>query len=309
VRDLPFSELEAEAAAGGFDELRRLGRGGSCFVYRGELHGLPVAVKRLSRITTPGAMHPDGEEWGEKQFKAEMDICCRVSHRSICRLFASSADGPQRCLVLELCTGGALDTRLARKAEGSLLRPRPPPLQWDTRLRIACEITAALAHLHSLDPPIIHRDVKTANVLLNGADRAKVADFGISRVGAMAGRRTGTHRTTADRAGTALYMPHEYHLLGQLSERTDSYAFGIVLMELITGRSPQPAAELFTFEGPEVFGRLHELADAEAGEWPPRVLKRLGAIANECLGHVKTRAKVSAVVPKLEALLARHTQL
>ena len=254
MRDLPFRELQA--ATGGFDELRRLGRGGSCFVYRGELYGLPVAVKHLSRVPTPGAADPDdGEEWGEKQFKAEMDLLCRVSHPCICRLFASSTDGPQRCLVLELCTGGALDTRLARKAEGLL--PRPPPLQCDIRLRIACEIAAALAHLHSLDPPTIHRDVKTANVLLNEANRAKVADFGISRVGVMAGRRT--HHTTAYRAGTTLYMPHEYHSFGQLSERTDSYAFGIVLIKLITGLSPQPAAELRAVHvrGP---GRLRQTA-------------------------------------------------
>ena len=170
MRDLPFRELQA--ATGGFDELRRLGRGGSCFVYRGELYGLPVAVKHLSRVPTPGAADPDdGEEWGEKQFKAEMDLLCRVSHPCICRLFAYSVDGPRRCLVLELCTGGSLDVRLAC-ARGEA------PLQWDHRLRIAVAIGRALEHLHCLDPPLLHRDVKSANVLLDAAGNAKVADFG-----------------------------------------------------------------------------------------------------------------------------------
>ena len=104
VRDLPFQELAA--ATGGFHISAQLGGGGSCFVYRGVLFGLPVAVKHLSRLPRPGATDQDGEEWGQRQFTAEMELLCRVSHACICRLFAFSTDGPQRCLVLELCTGG-----------------------------------------------------------------------------------------------------------------------------------------------------------------------------------------------------------
>jgi hypothetical protein len=93
VRDLPFQELAA--ATGGFHISAQLGGGGSCFVYRGVLFGLPVAVKHLSRIPKPGATDLDGEGWGEKQFAAEMELLCCVSHACICRLFAFSTDGPQ----------------------------------------------------------------------------------------------------------------------------------------------------------------------------------------------------------------------
>jgi serine/threonine protein kinase len=111
-----------------------------------------------------------------------------VSHPSICRLFAVSTDGAQRCLVLELCPGGPLDTRLKCK-DG-----KHPPLQWQHRLRIAHDIACAVEHLHSLTPPMLHRDLKTANVLLDASGNAKVADFGTVREGAGVGK---THVSTA----------------------------------------------------------------------------------------------------------------
>jgi serine/threonine protein kinase len=102
--------------------------------------------------------------------------------------------------VLELCTGGALDARLeaARK-------PGAAPLLWKTRLQIAIDVGTALAHLHSLDPPLLHRDVKSANVLLDEADNAKVADFGTVHIGASASTDR-THVSTRNIAGTRGYM-------------------------------------------------------------------------------------------------------
>jgi serine/threonine protein kinase len=128
------------------------------------------------------------EDWEAKQFAAEKASLCRVTHRSICRLFAFSGNGPERCLVLELCTGGPLDTRL--KCDDG----KHPPLQWQHRLRIAQDIACAVEHLHSLTPPMLHRDLKTANVLLDAAGNAKVADFGTVREGVGEDR---THVSTA----------------------------------------------------------------------------------------------------------------
>ena len=91
---------------------------------------------------------------------AEMELLCHVSHESICRLLAYSTDGPQRCLVLELCSGGSLEKRLSLKCSDT-------PLQWDHRLRIAVSIARALVHLHSLDPPMLHRDVRLLIIKLN----------------------------------------------------------------------------------------------------------------------------------------------
>ena len=148
VRDLPFRELER--ATEGFREAKLLGTGGSCAVFGGELFGLPVAVKRLNRIDAPSATGP-GKDWGAKQFEREMELLCTVTHPSICRLFAFSADGPQLCLVLELCDS-ALDKRLACKGGAA-------PMTWQHRLQIAMDVASALLHLHSMSPPMLHRCV------------------------------------------------------------------------------------------------------------------------------------------------------
>ena len=109
-----------------------------------------MAVKRL----TEGA-----SDWDTQQFEAEYEALCRVTHANVCKMYAFSTDGPNRCLLLELCSGGALDTRLACKAVSAGAAP-PAPLRWRHRLRIALDIARALAYLHSQEPPVLHRDMK-----------------------------------------------------------------------------------------------------------------------------------------------------
>jgi Leucine-rich repeat (LRR) protein/serine/threonine protein kinase len=193
VRQLPYSQIEA--ATGGFGAANRLAGGGSCTVFQGNLFGLmEVAVKQL---------HSDADEWNNTQFETEMQALCTVTHDNICCLLAFSADGPSRCLVLELCTGGALDTRLACKAVGE--GPKPEPLKWAERLAIAVGIASALVHLHLHRPQLLHRDLKAANVLIDGAGKAKVADFGTVREGPT--KQSGdTHMQTERRVGTRVYM-------------------------------------------------------------------------------------------------------
>ena len=322
VREMAFDELRE--ATDGFGEKRRLGTGGSCVVLRGDVYGLPVAIKRL---------HPVQTTFARAQFEAEMQVrggsllcrgypgtniattaanpasplcaclcrplqlLCTVSHDNICRLFAFSTDGPSRCLVLELCTGGALDTRLACKpapSDGSGSGSgngsgsgAPQPLQWAERLHIATGIASALVHLHTLSPPMLHRDLKTANVLLDEMNNAKVADFGLVKAGVAAGA-TKSHVSTQNRAGTSMYMPMEYLLHGHVSEKTDSFAFGVVLVELLTGRSPTRASELLTMDE-DAFRRMKDThLDARAGEWPAKVLREVTRLAEECT-HSKPR--------------------
>ena len=144
VVNLPFTELEQ--ATHGFDEFNELGKGASCFVYKGHCFGQAVAVKKLNE----GA-----SEWGARQFEAEMKMLTTVTHANICRLLAFSTDGPCRCLVMEFCAGGALDDRLACRAPDGHVQPAP--LQWQRRVQIAYQIALALEHLHSMSPPLIHR--------------------------------------------------------------------------------------------------------------------------------------------------------
>jgi serine/threonine protein kinase len=158
ARQLPYTDIQA--APNSFSVSNRISAGASCEVFTGQLFGMYVAVKHLAA---------DPDEWDETQFQSEMELLCAVSHPCICRLFAYSTD-VRLCLVLELCTGGSLDKRIACE-DGS----EHGVLLWDHRMRIAVTIAVALVHLHSLDPPVLHRDVKSQNVLLDGAGNAKVA--------------------------------------------------------------------------------------------------------------------------------------
>ena len=124
-----------------------------------QVFGFLVAIKRL----TEGA-----SDWDTRQFEAEYSTLCKVAHPNVCRLFAFSTDGPNRCLLLELCAGGALDTRLRCRTVLAGAAP-PAPLQWRHRLRIALDIARALAHLHSQEPPILHRDMKVRGHAVRGS--------------------------------------------------------------------------------------------------------------------------------------------
>jgi serine/threonine protein kinase len=236
VVELPYSELEAVTQ--GFSELNNVGDGASCAVFRCYLFGIPVAVKQLKDTAV---------EWEAKQFASEMQLLSSVSHPNICRLLAFSVNGAQRCLVLDLCAGGALNSRLSCKASAGCAPHEP--LTWQQRVHIAHGIACALEHLHGLTPQMIHRDLKvsarwysalpcrfrtqyllpvfccfncypvvsqTPNVMLDDRNNAKVADFGTVREGVRkgSGRTKGaaTHTWTAAAVGTHGYMPRTFAL-------------------------------------------------------------------------------------------------
>jgi hypothetical protein len=146
VVDLPYAELER--ATDCFSEFNMVGGGASCAVFVARVFGVTAAIKQLKDATV---------EWEAKQFTSEMALLQRASHANICRLLAFSSDGPHRCLVLELCSGGALNERLACKVAAG--RAPPAPLTWQERVRIAHGIASALEYLHGLTPQMIHRCV------------------------------------------------------------------------------------------------------------------------------------------------------
>jgi serine/threonine protein kinase len=293
-----------------------------------EAGGLPPS--RSSSLSRRGTTSGRLEGLNLKQFQAEMRVLCGVSsmlllapcfagwhhadtptpllqvtHPHICSLFAFSVDGPQLCLVLELCTGGSLDRRLEVTAATS----SKAPLRWQARVRIAAQVAQALVYLHSQSPPLLHRDVKSANVLLDGAGNAKIADFGTAYTGAPDGL---THKSTRIVAGTRGYMPPEYANTGHVSEKTDSYAFGIVLLELVTGKAPEDAILLHEDNEEEALGAaVAACRDKRAGEWPAGVVSGLAQAAEQCLKlYAKRRASVKEVQPLIETLekLAQQQQ-
>jgi serine/threonine protein kinase len=297
VVDLPYAELEE--ATQGFSEFNMVGGGASCAVFVARVFGVTAAIKQLKDATV---------EWEAKQFASEMAILQAVQHPNICRLLAFSHDGPHRCLVLELCSGGALNERLACKAVPG--RAPPAPLTCQERVHIAHGIASALEYLHGLTPQMIHRDLKPPNVLLDDRGSglvAKVADFGTVREGTRKGagdtRGVVTHTLTSTRVGTNGYMPSEYASHGHVSDKLDMYSFGVVLVELLTSKGGLEVARLHCDE-PDLFADMARYADRRVGQWPETTVTELAAIADQCVSfHARSRPHAHEVVPRLEALL------
>ncbi|GAB4832331.1 hypothetical protein Ancab_006345 [Ancistrocladus abbreviatus] len=210
-----FSYAELEQATNNFDESRELGDGGFGVVYYGELpDGRPVAVKRLfeNNITRAG------------QFNNEIEILAHLRHKNLVTLYGcSSRRSRELLLVYEYIPNGTVADHLHGKLVESGL------LTWPIRLNIAVETADALAYLHASD--VIHRDVKTTNVLLDKNFEVKVADFGLSRLFPS----DVTHVSTAPQ-GTPGYVDPEYYQVYRLTEKSDVYSFGVVLIELISSK-------------------------------------------------------------------------
>ncbi|KZV19018.1 hypothetical protein F511_08446 [Dorcoceras hygrometricum] len=212
-----FSYEELAVATGGFAHPNLLGQGGFGFVHKGVLpDGREVAVKSLKA----------GSGQGEREFQTEVDIISRVHHRHLVSLVGYCIAGEQRMLVYEFVPNKTLEFHLHAKGQ--------PVMDWATRLRIAVGSAKGLAYLHEdCHPRIIHRDIKTANILLDFNFEAMVADFGLAKLTS----ENYTHVSTRV-MGTFGYLAPEYASSGKLTEKSDVFSFGVMLLELITGRKP-----------------------------------------------------------------------
>ncbi|XP_042382954.1 LEAF RUST 10 DISEASE-RESISTANCE LOCUS RECEPTOR-LIKE PROTEIN KINASE-like 1.2 [Zingiber officinale] len=214
-----FSYDELEEATDRFDSSRELGDGGFGTVYKGKLRdGRTVAVKCLYGKNCRSV----------EQFVNEVKILSLLHHQNLVSLYGSTSHhSPELLLVYEFIPNGTVADHL----HGSRAAERI--LTWPMRLLIAIETADALAYLHAVDPPIIHRDIKTTNILLDNSFHVKIADFGLSRLFPM----DATHVSTAPQ-GTPGYVDPEYHRCYQLSGKSDVYSFGVVLIELISSKPP-----------------------------------------------------------------------
>ncbi|XP_057836140.1 probable receptor-like protein kinase At1g80640 isoform X2 [Cryptomeria japonica] len=210
--------LTLQEATNNFSSSNYLGKGGFGCVYKAQFHdGFCAAVKKLN----------DDRQQAEEEFQTEVDLMSRVRHPNLVSLLGFCAHGTKRLLVYELMRNGSLEDQLHGPSRGSTLT-------WQLRLKIALDVARALEHLHEhCDPSIIHCDLKSSNVLLDASYNAKLSDFGLAI----------TVRGVVDRKffqvlGTLGYVAPEYLLDGKLTEKSDVYAFGVVLLELITGRKP-----------------------------------------------------------------------
>uniref|UniRef100_A0A5B7BWG1 non-specific serine/threonine protein kinase n=1 Tax=Davidia involucrata TaxID=16924 RepID=A0A5B7BWG1_DAVIN len=195
-----------------------LGKGGFGTVYLGNMKdGTQVAVKMLSSSSSQGS----------KEFQTEAELLMRVHHRNLASFVGYCDDNNNLALIYEYMTNGNLKDYLSDRTAHNL--------SWETRLQIAIDAAQGLEYLHhGCKPPIIHRDVKTANILLSESLDAKIADFGLSKVIPSDGQ---SHVSTTV-MGTRGYLDPQYYISQRLNEKSDVYSFGIVLLELITS---QPA--------------------------------------------------------------------
>ncbi|KAL2336724.1 hypothetical protein Fmac_011170 [Flemingia macrophylla] len=290
-----FTFRELAAITKNFRQECLIGEGGFGRVYKGKLEktNQEVAVKQLDR---------NGLQ-GNREFLVEVLMLSLLHHQNLVSLIGYCADGDQRLLVYEYMPMGSLEDHLLD------LPLEQKPLDWFTRMKIALDAAKGLEYLHDkANPPVIYRDLKSSNILLDRNFNAKLSDFGLAKLGP-----TGDKSHVSSRVmGTYGYCAPEYQRTGQLTVKSDVYSFGVVLLELITGRraidNTRPAREqtLVSWAYP-VFkdpNKYQELADPLLeGNFPIKSLHQAVAVAAMCLNEEPSvRPLISDVVTALSFL-------
>uniref|UniRef100_A0A2P2NFS8 non-specific serine/threonine protein kinase n=1 Tax=Rhizophora mucronata TaxID=61149 RepID=A0A2P2NFS8_RHIMU len=294
-----FTYNELVQATNGFSTQNLLGEGGFGCVHKGILaDGQEVAVKQLKI----------GGSQGEREFRAEVEIISRVHHRHLVSLVGYCISEHQRLLVYDYVPNNTLHYHLhAFAGEGR------PVMDWATRVKVAAGAARGIAYLHEdCHPRIIHRDIKSSNILLDSNYEAQVSDFGLAKLALEL--ESNTHVTTRV-MGTFGYMAPEYATSGKLTEKSDVYSFGVVLLEIITGRKPVDASQPLGDESLVEWARplLTEALDSEDLEAlvDPRLRKnyvasemfRMIEAAAACVRHsAAKRPRMSQVVRALDSL-------
>ncbi|KAI4355105.1 hypothetical protein L6164_003910 [Bauhinia variegata] len=226
---LRFTMEEIFQATRNFSPAFKIGQGGFGTVYKAKLQGgTVVAVKRAKKSVY--------EKHLGAEFQSEIQTLSRIEHLNLVKFYGFLEEGDERIVVVEYVPNGTLREHLDR-VHGNIL-------DLASRLDIAIDVAHAITYLHMyMDHPIIHRDIKSSNILLTENFRAKVADFGFARL-APDSDSGATHVSTQVK-GTAGYLDPEYLKTYQLTQKSDVYSFGVLLVEIITGRRPiEPKLEL-----------------------------------------------------------------
>ncbi|KAI5445837.1 hypothetical protein KIW84_013899 [Lathyrus oleraceus] len=287
-----FSMNEIEKATDNFHPSRILGEGGFGLVYRCDLEdGSKVAVKVLKRE----------DHHGDREFLSEVEMLSRLHHRNLVKLIGICTELSSRCLVYELIPNGSVESHLHG------VDREKNPLDWSTRVKIALGAARGLAYLHEdSSPHVIHRDFKSSNILLENDFTPKVSDFGLARTAADEDNRHISTRVM----GTFGYVAPEYAMTGHLLVKSDVYSYGVVLLELLTGRKPvdfsQPPGQenLVAWARPLLTSRegLEAIIDPSLGTNVPfDSVAKVAAIASMCVQpEVSDRPFMGEVVQALK---------
>ncbi|BAF26439.1 serine/threonine-protein kinase RIPK [Oryza sativa Japonica Group] len=295
-----FTVEELRRATRDFSVSNFVGEGGFGPVYKGYVderlkpgvRAQAVAVKLLDL---------EGSQ-GHKEWLAEVIFLGQLRHHHLVKLIGYCYEDEHRLLVYEFMARGSLEKHLFKKYSASL--------PWSTRLKIAIGAARGLAFLHEAAKPVIYRDFKTSNILLNSDYEAKLSDFGLAKDGP---QEDETHVSTRV-MGTQGYAAPEYIMTGHLTTKSDVYSYGVVLLELLTGRKavdkkrPPREQNLVEWARPCLHDsrRLNRVIDKSLnGQYSTRAVQKAAAIAYQCLSvSPKSRPRMSAVVEALEPLLA-----
>ncbi|XP_031389392.1 receptor-like protein kinase At3g21340 isoform X2 [Punica granatum] len=261
-----FTLEEVARVTENFNVKKIIGEGNFGKVFRGKLDdGTEVAVKKLSRSAKEGP----------KQFETEAKLLLKIHHRNLVALLGFCDEPENMALIYEYLAKGNLHENLSGKNANFLT--------WDQRLCIAVDAAKGLDYLHNdCNPPIIHRDIKTANILLDEHLQAKISDFGLSRIFSST---DGTFITT-DPVGTRGYLDPEYCKSRSLTKKSDVYSFGVVLLELITARPVQGMEHVVDWAAQEVKKEnyLQQIVDPRLdGQYDSDSADKLVTIAISCV--------------------------
>lgn len=274
--EYPYEDLLK--ATDGFSAELRLGAGAAGAVYRGILQGgTEVAIKVLFN------------RGGLEGFEDEVRVLSRFRHPNLVTLFGWGHHGDEKYLVYELLEGGDVDDSLKK------CRERDVPFMWPARLRVALTAASGLSHMVNSQPMAFHRDIKPANIMLDADGSAKMADFGLAGVVHAEGKR---HLVTTNISGTPGYTCPAYMQTGRVSEHSEVYSFGTVLLELMMNQPPclvgpqgdviYPILQVVQPAAPGAHARLLGALDPRA-RWPRGLAEELGDLALACTDMVPDR--------------------
>ncbi|XP_039126445.1 U-box domain-containing protein 35-like [Dioscorea cayenensis subsp. rotundata] len=287
VRYRRYTAEEIRMATGNFSDELKVGEGGYGPVFKSYLDHTPVAIKILGSDVSQGM----------KQFQREVEVLSSIRHPNMVLLMGACPE--YGCLVYEYMSNGSLEDRL-------FCLSNTAPLPWRLRFKIASEIATGLHFLHQAKPePIVHRDLKPGNILLDHNFVSKIADVGLARLiphTTASDSATQYHMTAA--AGTFCYIDPEYQKTGMLGIKSDIYALGIILLQLITAATPVGLAH--NVEMAIERGKFEEVLDHSVPDWPLEETRKFADLALKC-AELRRRDRpslASVILPELNHLRA-----
>ncbi|KAG6495661.1 probable protein kinase At2g41970 [Zingiber officinale] len=295
---IPFSELSN--MTNNFSDKALVGEGSYGRVFRATLKtGEEAAIKKLD---------PSASNEPDTEFAAQLSMVSRLKNEFFVELLGYCLDANNRILVYQFATKGSLHDVLHGKKGVQGAEPGPV-LNWSERVKIAYGAARGLEYLHEkVQPPIVHRDVRSSNVLLFDDFAAKIADFNLTNQSPDTAARLHSTRVL----GTFGYHAPEYAMTGQLTQKSDVYSFGVILLELLTGRKPvdhtMPKGQqsLVTWATPRLSeDKVKQCVDPKLNDdYPPKAVAKLAAVAALCVQYESDfRPNMTIVVKAIQPLL------